>query len=131
MTAQQAIMGSPLTAGLSLTYSARILSYGGSVFVQVSGTACALGFQPGAPDNTVVLGTSFLRAYFTAYTYNATSRSSYVSLAPAAPGSSTAASELLETSSSSSWHTPGCVSHLRPHNSNTAEKPLRDCDSIC
>ena len=64
--------------------------------MQVSGSACALGFQPGAPDNTIVLGTGFLRAYFTAYTYNATSRSSYMSFAPAAPGNTTTASELLE-----------------------------------
>lgn len=64
--------------------------------MQVSSSACALGFQPGAPDNTMVLGTGFLRAYFTAYTYNATSRSSYVSFAPAAPGDSTTASELPE-----------------------------------
>jgi len=61
---------------------------------QVGSSACALGFQPGAPDNTVVLGTAFLRAYFTAYTYNATTRSSYVSMAPAAPGNSTTSSML-------------------------------------
>ena len=61
--------------------------------MQISSTACALGFQLGAPDNTLVLGTTFLRAYFTAYTYNATSRSSYVSFAPAAPGNITTASE--------------------------------------
>ena len=66
--------------------------------MQVSGTACALGFQPGAPDNTIVLGTAFLRAHFTAYTYNATSRTSYVSFAPAAPANSTSASELLNPS---------------------------------
>ena len=67
-----------------------------TVSVQVSSTACALAFQPGAPDNTMVLGTAFLRAYFTAYTYNATSRSSYVSFAPAAPGNRTAARELRD-----------------------------------
>lgn len=46
--------------------------------------ACSLAFQPGAPDDTIVLGANFLRAYYTAYTYNSTSKSSYVSLAPAA-----------------------------------------------
>jgi hypothetical protein len=56
-----------------------------------SGT-CALGVQPGVPDmlnDTIVLGTNFLRAYYSTYTYNASSRSSSVQLAPAvqpAPG---------------------------------------------
>ena len=67
--------------------------------LQITSTTCVLGIQPGAPDNTAVLGTAFLRAYFTAYTYNATSRSSYVSFAPCAPGNSTAASELPACSS--------------------------------
>ena len=67
--------------------------------LQVAGSTCVLGIQPGAPDNTAVLGTAFMRAYFTAYTYNATSRSSYVSFAPGAPGNSTAASEIPACSS--------------------------------
>ena len=70
-----------------------------TLMLQVAGSTCVLGIQPGAPDNTAVLGTAFLRAYFTAYTYNATSRSSYVSFSPAAPGNSTTASELPACSS--------------------------------
>lgn len=69
--------------------------------MQIASTACVLGIQPGAPDNTVVLGTAFLRAYYTTYTYNATSKSSYVSIAPAAPGNSTTGSERLHTSQQS------------------------------
>ena len=48
--------------------------------------ACALCFQNGAPDDTIVLGTNFLRAFYSTYTYNSTSRSSYISLAPSAQG---------------------------------------------
>ena len=99
--------------------------------MQVSGAACALGFQPGAPDNTIVLGTGFLRAYFTAYTYNATSRSSYVSFAPAAPGNSTTASELLEPSLEP-WHVLPCAASLGCSCTcrRTGRSPVMQCYSI-